>query len=1632
MTAETTHYEVTDLSGDPILSNTSLYSLFSPLGSTLDNNLLDARAAYDSATGCFVLSADNFQPGGGNFATNIDVALSKDSNPADGWYLASIDTSNGATTQSDVPYLSVSNGNIYISTPEYLDAGGGYKNGEYVVSESAVLASGNATITPAASNVTAGSAGIMRNVAGANGETYYLSAYSDGRETALTYQTYDPTNGFSATQTLYLGDSDVGGGGTDYTAAQLGTTKTIDIGNSRIQSLAYASSGGHNYIYGVSEAMPSAGSLAQIEWFKLDVTDPANPQYVDGNVITGASIGANVAVFNPSIAVDQNGDVLINFSASGPNMYPADYYTVLGAGYSAFSAPTLYEASNTYLDSGSLNDQRWGTYSTTVADPNNANGFWLSNEYVTNTVNGPGGLPGWWDTIVAQAQVGAVVAPPVVSGAGNTVVYTEGGAPVTVDSGLTVSDSSSATLDSARVAIGAGLLAGDTLAFTPQNGITGAYNASTGVLTLSGNANLAAYRAALDSVVYSSTSADATNGGADTTRTITWTATSAGTNSAPATTLVNIVPPPPPPLTASVTAQFSGISDPTNYPPENALAVGPANVLMAETTHYEFTNLSGGAATTGSLYTLFTSLGSTLDNSLLDARAAYDGSTGRYVLIAENFQPGGGSFRTNIDIAVSKDSNPADGWYVASIDTSNSGTAQQDMPYLSVSGGNIVLSGPEYLNVGGFGGAGEWVLSESSVAAGALNTVANLAPAASYIMRGAAGVNGLSYYVGAHSTGSQTNLSYQTYSASGGFSAVQTIALGNSDLGPGASDFTVQQAGTSLTLDVSDSRIESLAYANGYLWGVSEVMPSGSTTPAIHWFKLNVSNPAAPTIAAQGNISGASIGSGVGVCNASIAVDGAGDVLINCTASGPSLDPSDYYALMSAGGSSFGAPTLYQASASYFQQTANASGAQRWGVYSSAIADPNNANAFWISNEYVTNTGVTIPTGLMAWWSTVTAQVTVSHSTSPTLGGAGNTVSYTEGGAAATLDAGLTVSDPSSSTLSGATVSIASGFLSGDALNFANQNGISGSYNASTGVLTLTGTATLAQYQTALESVSFNSTSLNPTNYGADLNRTINWQVSAGAAQSAVVSSSLSIVGVDQAPILTGAGNTTTYAPGGAAVVIDNALAVSDPDNLQLASATVTISGNFQTGDTLSFTNQNGIVGSYSSATGVLTLTGTATLAQYQAALDAATFSTTSASTASRTISWQVSDGTLKSAAATSTVNVTTVSPTLGGAGNTVSYTEGGAAATLDAGLTVSDPSSSTLSGATVSIASGFLSGDALNFANQNGISGSYNASTGVLTLTGTATLAQYQTALESVSFSSTSLNPTNYGADLNRTINWQVSAGAAQSAVVSSSLSIVGVDQAPILTGAGNTTTYAPGGAAVVIDNALAVSDPDNLQLASATVTISGNFQTGDTLSFTNQNGIVGSYSSATGVLTLTGTATLAQYQAALDAVTFSTTSASTASRTISWQVSDGTLKSAAATSTVNVASQLAAPTFTSPTNGQTVTTGKPTITGTGAAGDTVTLNEGATVLSSSIVVASNGTWSYTPTAPFANGALTSDRHTGCGWWPQLRRGDGQLHGQRDRRFDDQHRANCTRQFGRGQQSANDHQHRQRNHVEW
>jgi Domain of unknown function (DUF4347)/SdrD B-like domain/Bacterial Ig-like domain len=186
-------------------------------------------------------------------------------------------------------------------------------------------------------------------------------------------------------------------------------------------------------------------------------------------------------------------------------------------------------------------------------------------------------------------------------------------------------------------------------------------------------------------------------------------------------------------------------------------------------------------------------------------------------------------------------------------------------------------------------------------------------------------------------------------------------------------------------------------------------------------------------------------------------------------------------------------------------------------------------------------------------------------------------------------------------------------------------------------------------------------------------------------------------------------------------------------------------------------------------------------------------------------------------------------------------------------------------------------------------------------------------------------------------------------------------------------TVTYSVGAAAVVVDSGATVPpDADGDNLASATVSIASGAGTGDTLSFTNQNGITGSFSADT--LTLSGVATAANYQTALDSVQFSTTSTSTTARLLDWTVSDGVVSSATTTSTVDV---LIPPTITgiSPDTGVSSTdgitdTGALTIDGTAEAGTTIAVFNGGTQIGSGTT--SGTAWSVVLGTALAPGNYT------------------------------------------------------------
>ena len=182
-----------------------------------------------------------------------------------------------------------------------------------------------------------------------------------------------------------------------------------------------------------------------------------------------------------------------------------------------------------------------------------------------------------------------------------------------------------------------------------------------------------------------------------------------------------------------------------------------------------------------------------------------------------------------------------------------------------------------------------------------------------------------------------------------------------------------------------------------------------------------------------------------------------------------------------------------------------------------------------------------------------------------------------------------------------------------------------------------------------------------------------------------------------------------------------------------------------------------------------------------------------------------------------------------------------------------------------------------------------------------------------------TYLAPSN--ASGSKTLTVSASDGSL-SASRTAVLSVAAVNDVPVVS-ASQGSTAATEQISVVLDPAMTVSDVDNTTLASATVSVSGGFRSGEDvlgyLSGASYGNISGIYAAATGVLTLTSSgasATLAQWQAALRSVTYLNTSdaPSTAVRTITWVVNDGTGTSLPITKTVSVSAVNDAPVLATP----------------------------------------------------------------------------------------------------------------------
>ncbi len=417
---------------------------------------------------------------------------------------------------------------------------------------------------------------------------------------------------------------------------------------------------------------------------------------------------------------------------------------------------------------------------------------------------------------------------------------------------------------------------------------------------------------------------------------------------------------------------------------------------------------------------------------------------------------------------------------------------------------------------------------------------------------------------------------------------------------------------------------------------------------------------------------------------------------------------------------------------------------------------------------------------------------------------AGGVLAYTENQSATAIDGALTVVDVDHAMLVRAWVAISSNYANGqDSLGFTTQNGISGLWDAATGVLTLSGSSSVANYQAALRSVSYVNASENPST----ASRTVSFSVDDGVSVSAVATATINLTAVNDAPTASNLNAAQAYTED--APLALTPIVIGDVDSSSV-SATLTLSnpavGGLNTGTSGSVTS------TYDAATGIWSASGA--IADVNALLAGLVFTPAPDMTASFTIATRVSDGI--AAALTGTRNMTGVAvndaPVVVTSTSTRAYPIGASALAVDGSLSVADVDSTILTRATVSIVGGYVSGrDQLNFANQMPITGNWVAATGVLTLSGNASVAQYQAALRSVTFQTSSATS---GA---RLIAFTASDGSATngtSAVALRSLTVGQEVPALWLSSVGDSTTSAGSGGLTYNDGQIARLSNPNLAL--------------------------------------------------------------------------------------------------------------------------------------------------------------------------------------------------------------------------
>ncbi|WP_418642631.1 tandem-95 repeat protein [Vibrio chaetopteri] len=380
----------------------------------------------------------------------------------------------------------------------------------------------------------------------------------------------------------------------------------------------------------------------------------------------------------------------------------------------------------------------------------------------------------------------------------------------------------------------------------------------------------------------------------------------------------------------------------------------------------------------------------------------------------------------------------------------------------------------------------------------------------------------------------------------------------------------------------------------------------------------------------------------------------------------------------------------------------------------------------------------------------------------------------------------------------------------------------------------------------------------------------MNSVVSGAATIGSVASQTVTINQNDQA-VIAGLDATPTFSEGGSAVIIDDDVTVSDTEldalnsaqgNYDGSSITIVRAGGAQSGDVFGGSGSLGalvesgnvtyngtVVGTVTTnSAGTLTLTfsSNATTALVNSVLQNITYENTSDDPANTvSLSFVFNDGIENSSAVQVTASITAVNdvPTLSATGSSPTFVEGGAAAVLFSSAAVSTvEASQTLAGLVITVTNVAdatnekltIDGTSITLtAGQSGSTSNFSYAVSVVSTTATVTLtggtlteAQMQSVIDAISYQNDSDDPTTASSRVVTiaSISETGSDNTVANTTISSTVSVNGVDDEPIVSANGLSPTYTEGAATSYVYSSASVDTVESSQtITGATFSISG-----------------------------------------------------------------------------------------------------------------------------------------------------------------------------------------------------------------